>query len=60
MPFRISKSSRLWIAVLVAGLFCGVVGIWKDGWRSPADSIGLAVWLLLALCIALVIRRENE
>jgi hypothetical protein len=56
---KFSKSSKLWVAILAAGLFSGVLGVVEYGWNR-GDSIGFAVWLLLAVFVGIVIRRDNR
>jgi hypothetical protein len=53
-----SKTSKMWILILAAGLVAGVLGIVQYGWQRPGDTIGAAVWTILALSVAVMIRRE--
>ena len=45
--------------ILVAGLVAGVAGVFEHGWQHPADTIGAAVWLGIAMLFVLEIRRSN-
>jgi serine/threonine protein kinase len=56
-PFFLLASVFL---LLVAGLLAGVVGVIKYGWQNPGDTIGAAVWLVLALSVVTMIRRESR
>ena len=55
-----SKVTKTWILILVAGLVAGVVGVIKYGWQNPGDTIGALVWLVLALSVVTMIRRESR
>lgn len=55
-----SKAARVWILILGAGLVAGVVGVIKNGWQHPGDTIGATVWLALALSTGLTIRRQSR
>ena len=55
-----SKTAKTWILILAAGLVAGVLGIIEYGWQHPADTIGAAAWFVLALSVALMIRRESR
>jgi hypothetical protein len=55
-----SKSAKAWILILIAGLVAVVVGVIQHGWQYPADAIGATVWVVLALSVVLMIRRESR
>lgn len=55
---KVNKSARVLIVILTAGLVAGVAGLAEHGWQHPADTIGAAVWLVLAILFVLVIRHE--
>jgi len=55
-----TKFAKTWILILAVGLVAGLVGVIESGWQSPGDTIGASVWLVLALCVALMIRRESR
>jgi hypothetical protein len=56
---KIGKNSRVWLIILAAGLTSGIIGFVQAGWNI-GDSIGLAVWLLLAAGVVTLIWRENH
>jgi hypothetical protein len=55
-----SKTAKMWILILAAGLVAGILGIIQYGWQHPGDTIGAAVWIVLALSVAVMIRRESR
>lgn len=55
-----SKTAKTWILILAAGLVAGVLGIIQYGSQHPRDTIGAAVWIVLALSVAVMIRRESR
>ena len=57
-PQKMNKSARVLIVILVAGLVAGAAGVVEDGWQHPGDTIGAAVWLLLATLFVLAIRHK--
>ena len=56
---KMNKSARVLIVILVAGLVAGVVGVVEHGWQHPGDTIGAAVWLLLAMLFVVAIRHKS-
>jgi peptidoglycan/LPS O-acetylase OafA/YrhL len=54
-----NKSARVLIVILVAGLVAGLAGVVEHGWQHPGDTIGAAVWLLLAMLFVLAIRHKS-
>jgi len=56
---RINKTAKVLMIILVAGLVAGVAGVFEHGWQHPADTIGAAVWLGIAMLFVLEIRRSN-
>ena len=55
-----NKTAKMWILILAAGLVAGILGIIQYGWQHPGDTIGAAVWIVLALSVAVMIRRESR
>ena len=45
--------------ILIAGLVAGVAGVVEHGWQHPADTIGAAVWLGIAMLFVLEIRHSK-
>jgi len=56
---KLTRSSKLWLVILAAGVLAGILGVIEDG-GSIGYLIGLAEWLLLALLVGMFIRRENR
>jgi type IV secretory pathway TrbD component len=59
MPRRINKTARVLMIILVAGLVAGVVGVVEHGWQHPADTIGAAVWLGIAMLFVWELRHSK-
>lgn len=55
-----TKTAKMWLLILAAGLVAGIVGIIQYGWQRPGDTIGATVWIVLALSVAVMIRRESR
>jgi uncharacterized membrane protein len=56
----VSKFARAWIVILAVGLAMGLLGVLDKGWQHPADSIGIGVWTILAVCVIVIVRRQNQ
>jgi hypothetical protein len=56
---RINKTAKVLMIILIAGLVAGAAGVVEHGWQHPADTIGAAVWLGIAMLFVLEIRRSN-
>jgi peptidoglycan/LPS O-acetylase OafA/YrhL len=56
---KMNKSARVLIVILIAGLVAGVAGVVEHGWQHPGDTIGTAVWLLLAMLFVLAILHKS-
>ena len=55
-----TKAAKIWILILTVGLVAGLIGVIENGWQNPGDTIGVSVWLVLALCVALMIRESRK
>jgi len=56
---KLTRLMKVWIFVLAIGLFSGLVGVVENGWNE-GDSIGLAFWVVLAVCVAVIIRQDSR
>jgi peptidoglycan/LPS O-acetylase OafA/YrhL len=56
---KMNKSARVLIVILAAGLVAGIAGLVEHGWQHPGDTIGAAVWLLVAMLFVLAIRHKS-
>jgi hypothetical protein len=41
-------------------MIVGIKSPFQYGWQHPGDTIGAAVWIVLALSVAVMIRRETR
>jgi type IV secretory pathway TrbD component len=55
---KMNKSARVLIVILAAGLVAGIAGFVEHGWQH-GDTIGAAVWLLVAMLFVLAIRHKS-
>ena len=54
------KVARAWIVILAVGLALGLFGLLEKGWQHPGDTIVLAVWTILAVCVIVFVRRQSQ
>ena len=59
IPRRINKTAKVLLIILMAGLVAGVAGVVEHGWQHPADTIGVAVWLGIAMLFLCEIRHSK-
>jgi uncharacterized ion transporter superfamily protein YfcC len=56
---KFTRATKAWILILAAGLVSGLLGVAEYGWNI-GDTIGFAFWIALAICVAIIVRRDNK